>query len=81
MKSLNEKNIKISILCPTRDRYDMLIESIDSLNEKAFNKSNIEILIAMDEDDPSLEKHREYIKNSEYDIVCHSTYYQKLLFQ
>ena len=60
--------MKISILCPTRNRYELLVESIESIYNTASDVNNIEFLLGMDEDDPSLEKHREYVKKSDYDI-------------
>ena len=42
---------KISILLPTRKRTNVIVKSIGSLLANAHNPSNIEILIAYDEDD------------------------------
>ena len=49
----------ISVLLPTRGRREVLKKSIQSLLDKANQKSKVEILFGIDEDDEGLQ---EYIK-------------------
>jgi hypothetical protein len=70
LKNFNNKNNKknnkklISILLPTRGRYEMLKESIESLLENMDEKNRIEILLRMDDDDETnIEKVKNYINN------------------
>jgi hypothetical protein len=49
-----ETTTSITVIAPTRGRWDMLQSSVDSLFSKAANPDNIEVLIRRDEDDPCL---------------------------
>ena len=42
---------KVSILLPTRKRFDMAVNSINSLFDNCFSEENFEVLIALDNDD------------------------------
>jgi glycosyltransferase involved in cell wall biosynthesis len=42
---------KVSVLLPTRGRYEMLVRSLESLTENCSDVNNIEILLAVDTDD------------------------------
>jgi glycosyltransferase involved in cell wall biosynthesis len=54
---------KISILLPTRNRFNLFKASIDSLYKTCQNNDNFEILVALDNDDSDIEKINEYVNN------------------
>lgn len=59
--------MKISIIYPTRKRYDLFVKSTDSLIEKCSDLNNLEILVAMDDDDiDTIEKTREYMTDKPF---------------
>lgn len=54
--------MKISIIYPTRKRYDLFVKSTDSLIENCSDLNNLEILVAMDDDDiETIEKTKQYM--------------------
>ena len=53
--------VLLSFLLPTRGRLNMLKESIQSLYDLAEDKSRIEVLIAMDNDDTTFADTQQYI--------------------
>ena len=54
--------MKLSILCPTRRRYERLTESLDTLFGKASGDNELELLLAFDDDDlETMDKCKEYI--------------------
>ena len=59
-KQTSKSESIISILLPTRGRRDVLKTSVKSLVDKANQKSKIEILFGIDEDDEGIS---EYIKD------------------
>jgi len=59
-------NPKISILLPTRKRVDTVIKSIGSILSTAKNPSNLEILIAYDDDD---DESREFFSSTWFSFV------------
>lgn len=52
--------IKVSLLCPSRNRAEMLRESLASLGRGSY-----EVLVAVDEDDPQLEVYKQINRESE----------------
>ena len=55
---------KVSILLPTRKRFNMFIKSVNTLFENCNNINNFEILIAMDTDDiETIEQIKEFISD------------------
>jgi hypothetical protein len=59
--------MKISIIYPTRKRYDLFVKSTDSLIENCSDLNNLEILVAMDDDDiETIEKTKKYIINKPF---------------
>ena len=63
--------IKISVILPSRDGLSRpLVKSIESLYSTISNKDKMEVLLALDEDDPSVNELRHYIDTnmSEYNI-------------
>lgn len=63
---------KISIILPTRKRTDMLVKSLNSLLANAKDTSQIEVLIAYDDDD---EESREFFETQWADYIgqCEAT--------
>jgi len=58
MKSKNKsKNKIISILIPSRNRYKLLKECLYSIFNSVHNIANVEIIVRLDDDDPSLKKY------------------------
>jgi hypothetical protein len=58
---------KVSVLFPTRNRYDMFISSTKSLIEQCHSCDNIEILLAVDDDDTeTTNKIAKFIKDKSY---------------
>ena len=43
--------MKLSILCPTRRRYERLVQSLDTLFGKSSGDNQLELLLAFDDDD------------------------------
>lgn len=64
---------KISILVPTRKRFDSLIKSVDSLFNNCYDINNFEVLIAVDNDDvETTEKIKTYFSNKKnVKIFCY----------
>lgn len=59
--------MKISIIYPTRSRFDLFVKSTESLITNISSTRNLEILIEMDDDDcATIEKTKEYIKDKPY---------------
>lgn len=55
---------KVSVLLPTRKRFEQLIKSVESLFQNCNNIDNIEILLGLDNDDvDTINKVNSYIKN------------------
>lgn len=60
----NYSDNKVSILLPTRSRFDLFKKSVNSLYEMASKHSNFEILVALDSDDQeTIEKVQDFKKN------------------
>jgi len=60
--------MKISVMCPTRSRKDILCRGIDSLINSLSNTANVEFLFRFDEDDVStLEEVMKYYETLETD--------------
>jgi len=58
---------KVSILFPTRNRYEMFVSSTKSLIDQCYSLNNIEILLAVDNDDiETTTKIAEFIKDKDY---------------
>ena len=65
--------MKISVLLPTRNRVKMVIKTLNSLYKTVSDKDRLEVILGIDEDDPSLELlqkfGRRYFKD--YDVkIC-----------
>lgn len=59
--------MKITIIYPTRKRYDLFVKSTDSLIEKCSNVNNLEVLVTMDNDDiETISKIENYIIDKPY---------------
>jgi len=59
--------MKISIIFPTRKRYDLFVKSTNSLIENCSDLNNLEILVAMDDDDvETVQKTKEYITDKPF---------------
>lgn len=59
--------MKISIIYPTRNRYNLFVKSTNSLIEKCSDLNNLEILLGMDNDDiETVKLTEEYIKDKPY---------------
>jgi acetolactate synthase small subunit len=59
--------MKISIIFPTRKRYDLFVKSTNSLIENCSDLNNLEILVAMDDDDvETVQKTKEYIADKPF---------------
>ena len=59
--------MKISIIFPTRKRYDLFVKSTNSLIENCSDLNNLEILVAMDDDDvETVQKTKEYIQDKPF---------------
>jgi hypothetical protein len=56
---------KISILLPTRKRFESFKVSIDSLFNNCNNTENFEVLVAIDLDDDEIDKIKEYSSNKD----------------
>jgi hypothetical protein len=55
---------KVSILLPTRQRFDMFVKTVNSLFETCNNVDNFEVLIAMDlDDDDTITQVKEFISD------------------
>lgn len=62
-----KKMKKVSVLFPTRNRYEMFVKSISSLIENCNNVNNIEILLGVDYDDvETTEKISKFISDKNY---------------
>ena len=58
---------KVSVLFPTRNRYELFVKSTMSLIENCHSTNNIEILLAVDDDDiETTEKISEFIFDKSY---------------
>ena len=69
--------MKISVICPTRNRKDILCRGIDSLIKFSSNTANVEFLFRFDDDDIStLEEVMKYYETEE----THSTSITNELF-
>ena len=61
--------MKLSILCPTRRRYERLVQSLDTLFDKSSGDNELELLLAFDDDDLSTrDKCKKYIDENFKDV-------------
>ena len=75
--------VLLSFLLPTRNRLAMLKESIQSVFDLAQDPANVEILVGLDNDDPSLGETIDYLQSHPHaDKLKHAVYerygYKKL---
>lgn len=56
-----KKNVKFSILCPTRNRVDGAKRLVDSIISTASDPASVEILFYVDSDDPSITRYQEVL--------------------
>lgn len=73
--------MKLSIIYPTRKRFDLFVKSTDSLIQKCSDLNNLEVLVAMDNDDiDTISKTEEYIKDKPFIKIYTSErhYYKNL---
>ncbi len=73
--------MKLTIIYPTRKRYDLFVKSTESLIEKCSDVNNLEILVTMDNDDTeTISKTEEYILDKPFiKIMVSDRYYYKNL--
>ena len=62
--------MKLSIIYPTRKRFDLFVKSTDSLIQKCSDLNNLEVLVAMDDDDLDTISKREESNHVEIKKVC-----------
>jgi hypothetical protein len=75
--------MKLTIIYPTRKRYDLFIKSTESLIEKCSDINNLEILVTMDNDDTdTILKTEEYISDKPFIklMISERHYYRNLNF-
>tara|TARA_A100001011_G_C14251829_1_gene818245 strand:+ start:14 stop:850 length:837 start_codon:yes stop_codon:yes gene_type:complete len=65
-KSTNNKEFKISLLLPSRERSKKFIRLLDSINKTCFIKNRLEILLLIDEDDNETDKYQSIILSEKY---------------
>lgn len=73
--------MKLSIIYPTRKRYDLFVKSTESLIKNCSDVNNLEILIMMDDDDTeTISKTEEYISDKPFVkiMVSERHYYKNL---
>lgn len=73
--------MKLTIIYPTRKRFDLFVKSTESLIEKCSDVNNLEILVTMDNDDvDTISKTREYISDKPYIriLISERHYYKNL---
>lgn len=73
--------MKLTIIYPTRKRFDLFVKSTESLIEKCSDVNNLEILVTMDDDDvDTISKTREYISDKPYIriLISERHYYKNL---
>lgn len=73
--------MKLSIIYPTRKRFDLFVKSTDSLIQKCSDLNNLEVLVAMDDDDlDTISKTEDYIKDKPFiKIYTSERYFYKNL--
>jgi len=73
--------MKLTIIYPTRKRFDLFVKSTESLIEKCLDVNNLEILVTMDNDDvETITKTEEYISDKPFiKIMLSERHYYKNL--
>lgn len=66
----------ISFLVPTRKRFNLLVDSINSIVSKAKD-NKYEILLAMDNDDDTAENVKEFIQSNKYENIIKLFMYER----
>jgi len=78
-ESSNKKRSKIliSVFIVTRQRPELCQEAVRLLHEKAENPESIEYLLGLDEDDPTLEQMKDFVKQSCISNISITTFKRK----
>lgn len=67
---METKNIRFSLICPSRERPQKLINFLTSVEKTAFDKGSIEVIVVSDDDDPATFQAVDRFKAS-FSIVNH----------
>ena len=65
-KTSNYKNLKISMLLPTRERSKKFLRLLESIEETCFLKERLEILLLLDSDDKEINLYNDIITSGKF---------------